>query len=441
MPAPKPSRTCLRLVPLILLTLPTFAEIKVLKNFTLIDGTGKAPVSNAAMIIDNGRIQWVGPASQLKAPAGAENVDATGKYVMPGIINLHGHVGNVIDVTQNPKFFTRDNVEKNLKTYASYGVTTVVSLGTDQDLILKIREEQHAGRPTYTRVYTAGQGFTIKGSVGGMPGVTFMPESVNEIPEDISALAAKKVDIVKMWVDDNRGHAKKMPFEMAKAIIDNAHQHKLRVAAHVYYLADAKALMNAGLDAFAHSIRDQPVDDELIAGMKKHGTWQLAATLTREASTYIYGKTPEFVNDPFFTRSVSAKTIATLKDPEYQKKFTEDPDYAQYPQMLSMAQKNLKRLVDAGVKYGFGTDSGPPGRFLGFFEQWEMELEAQGGLTPAQVIAGATKNAAEFLHASDLGTLEKGKWADLIVLEKNPLENIRNTRTIQAVYIAGNRMQ
>ena len=104
-----------------------------------------------------------------------------------------------------------------------------------------------------------------------------------------------------------------------------------------------------------------------------------------------------------------------------------------------MAQKNLKRLVDAGVKYGFGTDSGPPGRFLGFFEQWEMELEAEAGLTPAQVIAGATRSAAEFLHSPDLGTLEKGKWADLIVLDKNPLENIRNTRSIQAVYIAGNR--
>jgi len=363
MPAPRRNRTCCWLV---LLTLPAFAETKVLKNFTLIDGSGKAPVSNAAMIIENGRIQWVGPSSQLKAPAGAENIDAAGKYVMPGIINLHGHVGNVVDVTQSPKFFTRENVEKDLKTYASYGVTTVVSLGTDQDLILKIRDEQHAGRPTYTRVYTAGQGFTIKGSVGGMPGVTFMPESASEIPEDISALAAKKVDIVKMWVDDNRGKAKKMPFEMSKAIIDNAHQHGLRVTAHVYYLADAKRLMDAGLDAFAHSIRDQPVDDELIAGMKKRGTWQLAATLTREASTYIYGKTPEFINDPFFTRSVSAKTIATLKDPAYQQKFTEDPDYKHYPEMLSMAQKNLKRLVDAGVKYGFGTDTGPPGRFLGF---------------------------------------------------------------------------
>ena len=436
MPARKPSRTCLWLV---LFTLPASAETKILKNFTLIDGTGKPPFANAAMIIDNGRIQWIGSASQLKAPPGAETIDASGKFVMPGIINLHGHVGNVIDLTQDPKFFTRENVVKNLKTYASYGVTTVLSLGTDQDLILKIRDEQHAGRPTYTRVYTAGGGFTIKGSVGGMPGVTFMPESVSEIPEDVSSLAAKKVDMVKMWVDDNRGKAKKMPFEMAKAIIDNAHQHRLRVAAHVYYLADAKRLMEAGVDAFAHSIRDQPVDDALIAGMKKRGTWQMAATLTREASTYIYAKPPAFLNDPFFTRSVSAKTLDTLKDPNYQKKMAADPDLPHYPEMLAMAQKNLKRLVDAGVKYGFGTDSGPPGRFLGFFEQWEMELEAEAGLTPAQVIAGATKNAAEFLHAPDLGTLEKGKWADLIVLDKNPIENIRNTRSIQAVYIAGNR--
>ena len=436
--ARKPSRTCLWLV---LFTLPALAETKILKNFTLIDGTGKAPLSGAAMIVDNGRIQWIGPVAQLKAPAGAQTIDASGRFVMPGIINLHGHVGNVIDLTQDPKFFTRENVEKDLKTYASYGVTTVLTMGTDQDLIFKIRDEQRAGRPTYTRVYSAGQGFTIKGSVGGMPGVTFLPESVSEIPEDVSSLAAKKVDMVKMWVDDNRGKAKKMPFEMQKAIIDNAHRNNLRVAAHVYYLDDAKRLIDAGVDALAHSIRDKPVDDALIAAMKQHGTWQEAATLTREASTYIYAKTPDFINDPFFTRSVSAKTIATLKDANYQKKMAADPDLPHYPEMLAMAQKNLKRLVDAGVKYGFGTDSGPPGRFLGFFEHWEMELEAEAGLTPAQVIAGATRNAAEFLRAADLGTLEKGKWADLIVLDKNPLENIKNTRSIQAVYIAGNRIQ
>jgi imidazolonepropionase-like amidohydrolase len=175
--------------------------------------------------------------------------------------------------------------------------------------------------------------------------------------------------------------------------------------------------------------------------MKSHGTWQMAATLTREASMFVYGQTPPFADDPFFTRSVSAKVLSTLKDPAYQKKVASDKDFAEYPAFLENAKRNLKALVDAGVKYGFGTDSGPPGRFPGFFEQWEMELMVSAGLTPQQVIAAATKNAAEFLEAKDLGTLEPKKWADLIVLNKNPLADIKNTRTIDAVYIAGRKVQ
>src|SRR5262249_44013894 len=161
----------------------------------------------------------------------------------------------------NPKFFTRENVEKNLRTYASYGVTTVLTMGTDQDLIFKIRDEQRAGRPAYTRVYSAGQGFTMKGGIGGMAGVTFNldTENAKDIPKDIDSLAAKKVDMVKMWVDDRLGHSQKLPFEWSKAIIDNAHKHGLRVSAHIFYLADAKQLAAAGLDAFAHSVRDQPI--------------------------------------------------------------------------------------------------------------------------------------------------------------------------------------
>ena len=152
--------------------------------------------------------------------------------------------------------------------------------------------------------------------------------------------------------------------------------------------------------------------------------------------------TPPFVNDPFFTRGVSQNVIATLKSPEFhQQMMKADPHYEKFQQFLETAQKNLKTLVDAGVKYGFGTDSGPPGRFPGYLEHWEMELMVQAGLTPSQVIQAATKNGAEFLKAKDLGTLEKSKWADLIVLDKNPLDNIRNTRTINAVYIAGNRVK
>lgn len=425
---------------LALFVLPASGEIKVLKDFTLIDGTGNPAIADVAMVIENGRITRIGSTQRLTPPPGAQVIDLSGKFVMPGIINLHGHVGNTVDLTQDAKFFTRENIEKNLRTYASYGVTTVLSLGTDQDLMFKIRDEQHATRPTYTRVYTAGRGFTLKGGVGGMPSVTFNLEDAAEIPKDVDALAAQKVDIVKVWVDDALGTRKKIPFELTKAIIDNAHRKGLRVDAHVFYLDDAKQLVNAGLDALAHSVRDQPVDQDLIDSMKKHGAWQSAATLTREASMFVYAKPPAFLTDAFFTRSVSPAAIATLSDPDYQNKIAADPNFPKYAGLLEMAQKNLKRLADAGILYGMGTDTGVPGRFPGFFEHWEMELMVDAGLSPSQVIVASTKSGAEFLRAKDLGTLEVGKWADLIVLSADPRANIRNTRAIEAVYIAGNQV-
>ncbi len=412
----------------------------MLKNFTLIDGSGRPPLKGASLIIDNGRIQWVGPAAQLKTPASAETIDLTGKYVMPGLINLHGHIGNTLGLTQDARFFTRESIEKNLRTYASYGVTTVLSMGTDQDLIFKVRDEQRGGRPSMTRVFTAGQGFVYQGGYGGLAGVTPGVATVEEVEPAVAALAAKKVDVVKLWLDDHLHHQKKMPYDIAKAIIDSAHRHQLPVVAHIFYLDDAKELVNYGVNGLAHTVRDKPVDRELIASMRKHGTRQMAATLTREASMFIYASTPPFADDPFFTRAVPSNVVQTLKSPEYQKTIAQDPDFPEYRGFFENAKRNLKMLADAGVPYAFGTDSGPPGRFPGYFEHWELELMVEAGLTPMQAISAATNQAAQFLKAKDLGTLERSKWADLIVLDRDPLANIRNTRTIQAVYIAGNQI-
>jgi imidazolonepropionase-like amidohydrolase len=425
-----------------LLAIGLHAETRVFKNFTLIDGTGRAAAPNSAMIVENGRISWVGPVSQLKTPSGAEVTDYSGKFIMPGLINLHGHLGAVIGVKQDASYETPENVEKNLKKYASYGVTTVVSMGTDKDFVLQIRDKQRAsGRPGETRIYSAGQGFVFKGGYGGLPGVTPEVATPAEVAPVVDKLAAEKVDIVKFWMDDHLGTKKKMPHEIGKAIIDDAHKKGVPVAAHIFYLDDAKALVDYGINGLAHSVRDKPVDQALIDSMKRHGTWQMAETLTREASIYTYAKTPPFVNDPFFDRGVSPDTIATLKSAAFQQQMIKaDPEYEQFHQFLKTAQDNLKRLADAGVKYGFGTDSGPPTRFPGYAEHWELELMVQAGLSPMQVLTAATRNGAEFLKAKDLGTLEKSKWADLIVLDKNPLDNIRNTRTINAVYIAGNRV-
>ncbi len=417
------------------------AEIKVLRNFTLIDGSGRHPVPGAAMIVDAGRIVWTGPGAQLKMPAGAETVDLAGKYVMPGIINLHGHIGNTIGLKQDATFFTRENIEKNLDTYASYGVTAVLSMGTDQDLIFQIRDAQRAGRPSTTRVFTAGQGFIFEGGYGGIAGVNQGVSTVAEVKPAVAVQARKKVDLIKLWMDDELGKFPKMPYPIAKAIIDSAHEQHLRVAAHVFYLQDAKQLADYGVDGLAHSVRDKAADQELIDSMKKHGVWQMAATLSREASMFIYGGPAPFLNDPFFTRGVPAAVVETLRDPKYQKTISSGPHFREYPAFLETAKKNLKTLAGAGVNYGFGTDTGPPGRFPGYFEHWEMELMVQSGLTPMQVLTAATQNAAQFLGAKDLGTLERSKWADFIVLDRNPLEDIKNTRAISAVYIAGNQVK
>jgi imidazolonepropionase-like amidohydrolase len=390
--------------------------------------------------VENGRIRWVGSVQNLKAPASAQVIDLNGKYVMPGLINLHCHIGDTVGLDQNAKYFTPENVEKDLKTFASYGVTSVLSLGTDKDSIFGIRDAQRKGRPSEARVFTAGQGFVFNGGYGGLVGINQGLSSVAEVDAAVGAQAAKHVDVIKLWLDDHLGTKKKMPYDMAKAIIDSGHKRHLKVISHIFYLKDAKQMVDDGVDGLAHSVRDMPVDNALITSMKAHGTWQMAGTLSREASMFVYAQTPAFVSDPFFTRSVSPQVLSELKSPKHQQGAREEHGFAQFPQYLHTAEMNLKTLVNAGVKYGFGTDSGPPGRFEGYFEQWELELMVEAGLTPIQVITAATGSAAQFLGADDLGTLKANKWADLVVLSKNPLESIKNSRTIEAVYIAGNKV-
>jgi imidazolonepropionase-like amidohydrolase len=413
------------------------AESTVLKGFTLIDGTGAATSPDSAMIVRNGRIDWLGGMSSLKIPAGAHIVDYAGKYVMPGIIDLHVHLGNTIDMVQDKKNFTKENVEHDLQTYASYGVTTVMSLGTDSDLIFKLRSVGQTGTKPMSRVYTAGQGFVFKGGYGGLAGVNQPVASAAEVDAAVAAQAAKGVDIIKLWLDDEFGSMPKMPPEISKAIIDAAHRRHLRAVAHVFYLEDAKRLISQGIDGLAHSIRDMPLDQSVIDAMKQHGTWQLAETLSREASMSVYARRAPFLDDPFFTRAVSAKSLEVLAGAARQKQIANGAHFADYPKILAMAESNTKRLWDAGVPLGFGTDSGPPGRFPGYFEHWELALLVDAGLTPMQALQVATHNSAQFLGADDLGTLRRSNRADLLVLDADPTADIKNTRKIRAVYVAG----
>jgi imidazolonepropionase-like amidohydrolase len=416
------------------------AETTVLRGFTLIDGTGATARPGMAMIVDDGRIRWLGRAAALPRTTDATIVDLTGKYVMPGLIDLHVHIGTVRDLDQQAANFTTANVEKDLRTYAAYGVTTVQSMGTDGDAIFAIRDAQRAGRPTMARVYTAGQGLVFKGGYGGVPGINHPVTTAEEARAEVDAQVAKHVDFIKFWLDDELHSMPKMPPELTKAIIDEAHARNMRVLAHVFYLEDAKRLVAQGVDGFVHSVRDQPIDADFIAAMKSHGTWQVAPTLSREEAVHAFGAPNPITRDPFFRQSLSPTSLTKLESPEREKTVSSNPNWARLPGFDRMAKINFMKEVRAGIPYGFGTDAGPPGRVPGYSEHWELAGLVEAGLTPGQAIAAATGRAAKWLKNPDIGTIAPGKWADLVVLDADPLKDIRNTRRIAAVYIAGNKV-
>jgi len=397
------------------------AQVTVFTHATLIDGSGRAPVPDTTMVVSGGRITDLGPASKVKTPAGAQVVDLSGQYIIPGIINLHSHAG--------------ENTAARARTYASYGITSIVSLGVtgtagmkgDSEEMAKVREAQRSGAIDGARVYTSGRRFEYD-------------KDPAEARAMVDKLAAQHADVVKIVVDNRRGTAMKLPREVALAVIDEAHKRHLKVFAHIHDYEDAKFLVDNGVDMLAHEIRDREVDEALIAAMKKHGV-VLTPTLSRELSVYLWIDPPAWSKDPFFMNGTTPERLKRIDELKVSQ--AKDPELALDHKDFDLAAINLKKMAAAGVRIGMGSDSGNgPPRYEGFFEHLEMELmEKNGGMTPMQVLEAATKTNAEALGvAKDFGTLAKGKVADFDVLRKNPLDDIVNTRTLSAVYIGGQKM-
>lgn len=383
---------------------------RVFTGATLIDGTGRAPVPNATIVVRDGRIVAAGPSASVTVPAGSDRIALDGKFIIPGLINTHGHV----------------NTPADLLTYAQYGVTTVMSLGGESDEVFAARASQNTASLARARVFVSGP--------------VLAPNTPAEARAQVDALVPRKVDFVKIRVDDNLGTTPKMTPEVYRAVIDEAHAKGMRVATHLYYLADAKALVRAGADFIAHSVRDLPVDDIFLIALKESGKCY-TPTLMREASTFVYENTPGFMSDPLFTAYANKEWIAAVSDPTRKAALRTDKAAQTYKAQLPVAVANLKRVFDAGIPVSMGTDTGPMGRFQGYFELMELVMMEDAGLTPEQVLASATTVAAHCLgHEADIGTLQAGRWADFVVLEADPLEEIANTRRIASVWIAGNRV-
>jgi imidazolonepropionase-like amidohydrolase len=389
----------------------------------LIDGTGREPIEDAALVVQGGRILAVGARSEVQIPRGATVVDLSGKTIAPGLINAHGHVGDTWGLEGG--HYSEENVLAQLGRYARYGVTTVMSLGGDGEPSMRIRDAQNTAGLDRARLYVAGSVVTAESAVAAA-----------QMVDDNVTLGA---DMIKIRVDDNLGTARKMTPEVYRAVIDRAHERGRRVAAHIYYLADARNLLRAGVDLIAHSVRDDDVDTDLFTLLKQRNVCYVP-TLMREVSTFVYESRPAFFDDPFFRREADTAVVRALADPRRQARVRADRAARAYKRALQRAKKNLKALLDAGVTIAMGTDTGPPARFQGYFEHLELEQMVDAGLTPMQALVAATGDAAQCLRLTDVGTLARGKWADFLVLGADPLADIRNTRQLDAVWIAGNRV-
>ncbi|HEX5169901.1 MAG TPA: amidohydrolase family protein [Cyclobacteriaceae bacterium] len=387
---------------------------------TIIDGSGSIPIDDGVLLIDKGRVVAVGAKNNVEIPEGARINDVSGKTIIPGIINSHGHVGDTKGIEGG--HYSRENIIDNLSIYARYGITTVISLGGDREEAESLRAVNDTVSAQRARLFIAGEVIT-----GSTPVAAAAVVDSND---------HRGVDFMKIRVDDNLGTSPKMREDVYRAVIKRAHELGYKIATHMYYLEDAKKLLDAGTDLLAHSVRDLPVDDAFIKLLKEKNIGY-CPTLTRELSTFVYGDTADFFTDPFFRRQYDSATIQPLKDPARQLQIRNSQSAITYKQHLPVAMANLKMLSDAGIPIIFGTDSGIPTRFMGYFEHIEMNMMAEAGLTPMQIIVSATKNPATYLGLKDLGTLAPGHWADFIVLDADPLVDIRNMEKINEVYICG----
>ena len=382
---------------------PAASTATVFEGARVIVGDGSAPIEDAVFVVDAGRFGQIGRRGEVQVPAGATRVDLTGKTVMPAIVDTHTHMPT-----------NREALVDACSRRRTTESGAVTSLGQDTgDVAFQVREEVVPGRAL---LRTAGRGITMP-----EPGRTEAPYWVTneaEARKAVQELAARKVDFVKIWVDDRDGKYKKLGPNLYGAIIDEAHKNGLRVTAHIFTLDDAKGLLRAGLDAFAHSVRDRDIDEEGLGLFKQRANLVVAPNLPdRGVATDM-----SWLGD-----SVPADELKKLQEGA-----TDRPDAQK---AFGIQARNLAKIHAAGIKIVLGTDGGIP-----WSHHVEMADMVAAGMTPSDVIVASTKNSAEFLRLADMGTVAAGKSADFLVLDANPLDDITNTRKIAGVYLRGAAM-
>jgi len=415
----------------------------------LIIGDSSAPVENGAFVVRNGHITAIGKKGSIKAPTGVTRVDLSGTTVMPAMNNVHMHVGNEGYVSWDVENHTPENVLDHLEREAFYGVGTAMTMGDQPiDFAIKFQQDQLAGKfPPSARFFFAA-GFAPPG--GGPDALLIQATTplhavyeISTADEAIAAvrkIAARNIKEVKFWVDNrdnNRGSMKKMPPEVYTALIGEAHKHGMIAHAHATNLQDQKGVVKAGVDVLVHTLVNEKVDDEFIAILKEKKPYWAPVMGLGDRSELCDGANP-FI-EQVFPDSVAADIRAGktwLPSPP-----CSAPATAQFAQREENLAYNFPKYIATGARIVLGSDAGVSAKYsYGFAEHHELGMYVRLGLTPAEAIVAATSRPTEVLRIKDTGMLARGKRADFIVLNANPLENIRNTREIDSVYLYGAKL-
>lgn len=411
---------------------PEESRQKAIIGAILIDGTGGPPMSDSVVVVAGSRIRAVGNRANMPIPAGVEKINGMGKFLVPGLIDVHVHIGSRSGPKYSAAEYTRERIEHNLNAYLYFGVTSVRSMGTDRLAAFDVRKAERDGQLMTTNLFTAGRGFTAP---GGHPAqevgdVVIQTNSPEEARKQVDTLAGEQVDAIKIWVDDLGGTAPKIKPAVTDAILEEARRFNIPVTAHIYSLADTEHLVSAGAAGFLHMIQDTEDSDPAFIARLRDLRIVFAPTLVRQELAWLYAEHPELLKDPDVARSVDADVIAAARQGT-QVTPAERQDFER-------AVRNTGKLARGGVLIAVGSDGGSGLDFPGLMTHRELELLVQAGLSPMDAIVAATRTGAFALRKTDeLGTIEPGREADLMLVSANPLEDVRNLRKIDRVMLHG----
>jgi imidazolonepropionase-like amidohydrolase len=410
-------------------------NVKVISGATLFDGTGRPAIKDAVIVIEGSRITQVGPRGQVKIPRHAHVIDATGKYIIPGLADVHNHLdSDSVGITQRSKDFTG-----SLRRMLGWGVTLLFDPASrDLESRLDLKRISAPDQSPYPHYFAVGRTFGAKGGHG--PATKYTPETIAEARADVREAKASKTDAIKIYYTDliyvTTNVRPMLKPEVMAAIVDEAHKQGLKVYVHAPVLKYAKEVLRAGVDGLAHGILSDPVDEEFITLMKRNKAVYIPTNSVFESVSDITGWSRRAEAEDI--RGLLPKEVyATGSSPELEKQWhTKWNNISYMKERLPVLRANLRKVYDAGIPVVAGSDSS--GAFVGLASQMELILQVEAGLTPSESIQTATLNAAKMVgREKDLGSVERGKLADLLILDADPLADIRNIRLIHRIVKGG----